>query len=54
MNQLTFEQALQVLTASINKSLEKGVFTNLNDINVVMNALQVISQSKPNATIEQQ
>jgi len=55
MNQLTYEQALQIIQQSINKALEKGVFVNLNDISLVMNAIQTLSQNKnQNVSIEQQ
>jgi hypothetical protein len=35
---------LQTLELTINKALEKGVFTNCNDIATVLQALQTIAE----------
>ena len=37
-------QELQIIEAVINKSLEKGVFTNAKEIATVLQALQTIAQ----------
>lgn len=37
-------QELQILELTINKALEKGVFTNCKDIADVLQALQSIAQ----------
>jgi hypothetical protein len=37
-------QELQIIEAVINKSLEKGVFTNAKDIAQVLQALQTIAK----------
>ena len=37
-------QELQIIETVINKSLEKGVFTNAKEIATVLQALQTIAQ----------
>ena len=37
-------QELQIIEAVINKSLEKGVFTNCKEIAQVLQALQTLAQ----------
>ena len=41
-------QELQIIEAVINKSLEKGVFTNCKEIASVLQALQTIAQKLQN------
>lgn len=41
-------QELQIIEAVINKSLEKGVFTNAKEIATVLQALQTIAQKLQN------
>lgn len=41
-------QELQILEITINKALEKGVFTNCKDIADVLKALQTIAQKLQN------
>jgi len=44
MQQLTEKQALEIIKATLDKSVKEGIFTSLNDVYTVVAAFDVIAK----------
>ena len=44
MQQLSEKQALEILKATLDKSVKEGIFNNLNDVYTVVAAFDVIAK----------
>jgi hypothetical protein len=44
MQQLTEKQALEIIKATLDKSVKDGIFTSLNDVYTVVAAFDVIAK----------
>lgn len=48
MQQLTANQALEIIKATLDKSVKEGIFNNLNDVYTVVAAFDVIAKKVTN------